>query len=711
MLVAMLWLEQEYIASESASVPDTIFPALIPRNVEEISLNSPSCQTLIKKGMHGWHMVYLRGGRQVIEDFADDFLVECLLNDLAGLSAALPPRHVDKGLGEAWQEYGLGLWAQARGDSLQVRYGKLQHTLYFGTETTQKSPLVLFYARRDEEEKVLAVDAKIHAWLTNSRDNPDFWRSRQVFHLGAKALPRAIVWQSGASPQVTLRAERQGWFLYGTGNEANEAEPAAPDVANRLVDWLRALRIQEFVYPEDTSAAERDLRNAWLFGYHSEQDQEYVAIAPVKNASHLAARVYFSGDQRRIAYYYLLPATTVKVLQDMAGHVRDLRLLRFAPQAVRRIEQSGKEGWKLERNESGWSVTSPSSRAVKGEEVHSFLVRLANIEAVAVAAGDAVRPALTQSLVLTLNEAPHTIHIAWAETPDPQGLWPVLVSPYKRLLLLNTEVRQILVASYLDFYDKRVDAFVFADVAALRAERPGRVYEAVKDGETWRLLKPVAAPAEQTHLEEILRCCAWIMAYGVLGEGEEARRAFACGDAAYRLQVRTRATQERLAIERTIEIGRVMDEKYYALWVSGFPFVYKVDRKLKDAMDAELYSCQPLLAADAWRAASEIVVRRRERQLRYADGVWREQDGEPSNKGEKLWQLLPRLRIAHMAEFTSAVLPEREADMAIRVNDKSGEHVLWLWRERDQLIGTWPSSGQRFVLENDAAAVLWQETE
>lgn len=704
--VSLVWLEDRpRPTSGEPALPDLIFPALSARNIEEISFNSASSQTSIRKGMHGWHVVYASGGRQICEDFADDELVTELLAALGRLASALPPRYVGQSRSDAWHEYGLGVWAQTRGDSLSVQYGNLRHTLYLGLQVADTSPLSLFYARIDEQERVVVVDAKVRSWLADSRDNPDFWRTRKVFHL-ASAQAKAVVWQSPALPEFTLRPGKQGWSIAVGGQ--GQTEPADPQMADRLVEALRGLRIRRFVYPEDLAAAERRLATALWIGYHSEEDQEYVAIAAAEDGMHPAARFYFVGDKRQLAYHYLLPATAVKMVQETMQRVRDRRLARFTPETVSQIVRSGSSAWKLAREGNEWWVTEPARRVVQSDEVRAWLRELSLAEATSIA--DDMTPALwRESLTLTLYQEPHTIRISWqqAETGD----WPARVAPHGRVLMLAAAARNTLGKHYLDFYNKRLDCFSFADVVELHVARPGRVYEAVRDDSGWRLRQPAVVAGEAANIEDILRCVAWIMAPAVLGEGEEARRAFACDAAAYRLLVRTRAREDRPAVERTFELGNAVADGHYALWVSGFPFVYKVTGKLKEAMDRELHTSLPLLSADAWRSASLIELTRGDRRIRYENGDWRQADGTASAKGEKLWFLLPRLRIARVEAFTAAILPDRDADMVIRVRSGEREHVLWMWRDRDRIVATWPGSGSHFLIDNDAAAVLWQETE
>jgi hypothetical protein len=149
----------------------------------------------------------------------------------------------------------------------------------------------------------------------------------------------------------------------------------------------------------------------------------------------------------------------------------------------------------------------------------------------------------------------------------------------KTVRLLDTNKLFPLDIHYFDFYNRRIDAFIFADVHRLVIKKPDGIYEFAKVGSQWRLEKPTAATIENSLIEDILRNCAWIMADRVLAEASlDERKKYGCMES---LEITILDQSRRESATRCIEIGKELDKTHCAVWISGFPYIYQIGIRLK----------------------------------------------------------------------------------------------------------------------------------
>ena len=721
-------------ANRAYAVAEAIFPGLADSQVQEIALTNGAYQTILSKGVRAWHVTSWAEGRKLVEDFADLALVDQLVTELTALQPAAPTCAIQSRQPAAWDSYGLGALAQARGQSLRLRYGSLSHTLYLGGSVPNVYPLFLLYARRDDEPRLLTITARLRQWLRPLAENPDFMRSRKPFHLSAALQPDHISLKNPLQQKFSLERRQDEWrYRVGDAATTNRADQEA---GGRLVKLLGELPIHRFVYPSDPNAHQRQfLEGGWIIGCQTAEDEEFLAVGTQEQIDgerfYHTARLFYQGDEQKIAYCHLILAKWIEPILQAKDRLPDRRIARFDPrQVVTIVRRGARMNWLLAIKMEQWQVTAPVVRDVKNEAVVEFLRWLAEAQSSQLADVTANTPQLDESLTLELTEGvpidgvptkASAIAIAWSPLPlqSEPHLYPVQLAGETAIRLVDAATLSQLDKQYLDFYNKRVDAFVYADVVTVKVVRPDRTYEIYRDGEMWRLRQPVAAPAEAEHVDELLRNCAWIMATAVLGEGEAAREQYGCRDAAYRLQIETKPGLGAEAVSRSIEVGQELPDQHCAIWISGFPFVYQVGLRLKTALTREFHHCGWLPAGCQLPLARRIELIRPQRHI-----VWENLPKRTANladttdlapaKRERLMSLLARLRVAQVLQFAGTPEPSgaNRPELLVKVTCASEAIVeLRVVREGERLLATLSGSDNLLLLENEAAAVLLQETE
>lgn len=701
--------------ASSAAIADAIFPGLTPQNLREITLTSGEFQTVLSRQVSGWRSTCLERGQRVAEDFADGDRVLELASELMSLTPLGPPAAISTP--NIWAGYGLGSMDKALGDSISVQYGASRCSLHVGKDAGDRQ----VYARKNDEQRLLVIDARLCRWLRSARDNPDFLRSTRCFHLLGERTPRRLIWQSSGQ-KVLLERKNGQWVVDGVRADNRTCD--------RLVQTMRRMRILAFD-PAYTDLKDTD---CILIGYEAEDSEEYIVIDARTPAgigedttSRNAVRVFWDKGKREIACRYLIPSA---LLKDMPGRAEDFRardLLASSPATAKRISRSGSKTWGIERmnrlwwaagveafaGESEWWVTSPVFGRLDDKSVRGYLENLYSARAEAFA-GDTSLP---ESLVLEFppDHDPRHIEIRWSESPvDGSDLLPVQVKGESGVRLFSRAAVRELGQDYTAFYSRRADVFNFSRVFELLVMRPDRTYLIHKKDGKWRLAQPVAAPAEKDHVEDILRCCAWVMAEEVLGE-KRLRGEYGCRDSPYRLHIRTQPDESGRTTFREIEVGKEVGDEHCAISISGFPLLYKVPIALKWALEKELACCDWLPEGLGLKDATSVAIIRAGRRFRrQGQGWFGEPTGEalPAAKAQELERRLAQIRIHKILDFAPASpYPIEPPLMTIHAEYPGRTITLKLARRQDRFVGVVTDRSEILQLENEAVAVLIQETE
>ncbi len=549
---------------------DLVFPSLSSTNLYDIVLCSGKYRLSIRRDSLGWNCVYSIGSQSVIEDEADDLQMKELISELVHLKSLKSPQRMTK----SPDYYGLGILS-SHGDSIQISYGTIKHRLSMGAA---QSSTFQVYAQLDETPFLLVLDGKIHRWIRNIRDNPDAMRQKKIFSLKSKEIPEKIFWQNPQGEKAIFFQESQEWYLQ---DRKSQQDRANPEVLERLLAWMKQASIQQFLY--EPAPEPKSLGDFFMLGYQEGQREEYFLlgkrIATGSQEAFYCARAFHHKNELKISYTYLISAKSGEQIPTTFSQFRDPQILRFPKAKVCKIKREGQISWSLSKEKGQWKLTEPKTQEIQGQKVEEFLERLVSLHTDSFLEGKTEK-AKTESLTL-ISDSGNTQSLSWYISQDK-----IIIYQENSQIgrILSQQEKNPLKENHFIFYNNRIDAFVFSQVCAIKLNKPGASYELEKKDDAWWILSPSLQSGNTQNIENILRNSAWIMAQGVLGEGEEARKQYQCGQK-YSLEITTLTPEKKVC---RMELGQEVEKSSHALWVSGFPYVYKISNDLKQSMEKPL---------------------------------------------------------------------------------------------------------------------------
>ena len=204
------------------------------------------------------------------------------------------------------------------------------------------------------------------------------------------------------------------------------------------------------------------------------------------------------------------------------------KLVDIAADDVRKIEIKREDGTiALEKDaQAAWRLTAPLETGADTAEVEGLLSVLSTLRFERVVEKDAVDlkayglPGREISLWLKGREAPLRILVGM-ENPLDQSFFAKRDDD-PRLVLLASSLKSTLEKKVIDLRDKAIFKFEAAGVKVVRVRTKDVMWEAVRDGDGWRLESPVRALADRLKIESLLDSLSALKAKEFLSEAKSA---------------------------------------------------------------------------------------------------------------------------------------------------------------------------------------------
>ena len=554
-----------------------LFPTLTSQNLKKIIITNNEYRLILNKATIGWHTSYSANNNIIIKDIANRFEIKELVNDLIKLK--FEKKLEDRSLNLSfYKPYNL---KHKPNKSISIYYGNLMHTLYLGHKI-ERSNNFNIYVKLDKEEGFFLVDEKISYWVKNIKRNPDIMRTTRVFHIPFKTIPKKFIFQNRDNQKLTLSHYNRSWYLKLNNNYRDRADNR---VCRKFLEILKEIKIQRFLY-----GVSQEVQNEWfkkfiLIGYENGQNKEYMIVGKKtekkNSAGYYGAKVIFKNQQLHILYCYIINSSWLEQIPKQFSTFRDKSIIDFSLEKINKIISRGTSNWELKKGKDGWAVITPKKKKISGKKVYKFLQNILSLRAKSFLQKK-LEQNLSNILIIRIDKNKH-YKLNWGYRGDD-----IIVKQThdKILRVLTDKTGSVLKTDYLDFYDNRVDAFIFADVTKIELRRPGRIYNIYKKDKIWYIKKPVIGRGNKENIEKILRNFAWVMADSVLGEAKE-RKKYNCLNSGYKLHITSNTEGQNKIC--TIEIGKNIGRKYCAVYFSNYPYIYKVKIGLKNSLMIEFH--------------------------------------------------------------------------------------------------------------------------
>ncbi len=206
---------------------------------------------------------------------------------------------------------------------------------------------------------------------------------------------------------------------------------------------------------------------------------------------------------------------------------KETKLVDLAAADVEKIDlNNGSETISFKKDEKGaWLITAPVEAPAEAAEVNRLAEDFSSLKFDRVVEPEAADPKKYEipkkevSLWYKGKTEPVRILIGM-ENPIDSSLFAMRQGE-KRVVLLASFLRSELDKKTLDFRQKDVFKFESEDVAAIRLKAKDVGWEALKKDGEWRLEKPVAAAANKSRVEDVLRFLSGLRAKEFVSEKKE----------------------------------------------------------------------------------------------------------------------------------------------------------------------------------------------
>lgn len=629
-----------------------VFPTLSHTNVKQIILTSGVNQVQLDRYPVGWKMRYRVGQQILAEDRADEEMIQTLLQELKDLQSKQPPQALEAsslslyGLGDNDYRHLIQVHYGQMQRTLQLGTAIPQQPLLYArwekkTELLQVSIGMARWLQDLRQNPDGWRSRRLFHIQPPQIPRRWFWQLAGQNRITLVNQSGHWSWQeSTGKPASNMLAKPSG--IQKSADEKQEQiesnvwqDRASPDVCESLVQTAMRLRIQGF--PREHPLLADLFQQYLMIGYHDGHIQEYIVIGPQVTSGNMACRYVAKAwltPELEIGQVYLVPEVLVQFPVQSQAFLDPLILRNLPDLDDITIQRSGTVSWKLEPatmqtqpssaiapHQRTWNLTQPKLVPVDDNAVQPFWQELQQLQTQEFVKLE--QPLSTPCEMLEIRWTPVADNPAWISPPTspasapptspaspspPSSVAPALDSSSTILLQWHVlsdgtvlirqsfdslwrklpQVPRILQSNHFQFYNRRVDAFIFVNVIEVKIQRGNRQYQFRKaKDEHWS--EPVAA---------LLRASAWIMADAVLGE-ETDRLTLGCQDDApdcitivsvpddkpsSHVSVPD-AQQPSQPIQRQLILGNRVSPSADALWVSGFPYVYQINTNFRTALD------------------------------------------------------------------------------------------------------------------------------
>ncbi len=618
--------------------PDlTIFTGFDFSAIQKIILNSGTAQLLLQRMPTGWKLEYRKRDAH-LQDVADDVVVINFLQTLSTLVSCSPPQKVAD---NEWVKYGLSN-LETFGDSIQIQYSNTQQILHFGfnvsdntSNTSSTSNIVLAnntpsYARLNQSNILLQVPGEMRFSLQNIRESPDDWRSRKIFHISKKNFPLIWAWQKFGTEKIIIIKEEGIWQLkeiHGNKNTSPFQDRVSPYLIQKLESFASTAKIQDFVNASNITIEE--FRDSYLLGYQTQNEKvEFVLVGnKVKKNSHTyyyVARaeitltdfysIELMPEKLSLSHIYLVDSYWLKDIPLSLEQWIDPKILRFTEENIMlenisSIKKKSQFSWILSQNsKKNWELEEPKKMEIETKKVSNFFYSLDNLQSQKFQRTDI--PHTLDSLAVEINSN-KTYYLEWFWEKEnifvrqniyifdnnrsshllyQDTLWRNFsiskhsIEPIEKTTqntqFLSTE--EIFFSSHFQFYNTRVDAFIYGDVEEVQISSQKNNIDIISIKSQKENISETTSYKNyfSPEMQNVLRHCAWIMADEVLGEKEDASKFQCCEELAqYCLKIITPQQQKKIFIGQNLLNGG------NAIVISDFPYIYAVGSELRKAIE------------------------------------------------------------------------------------------------------------------------------
>jgi hypothetical protein len=367
----------------------------------------------------------------------------------------------------------------------------------------------------------------------------------------------------------------------------------------------------------------------------------------------------------------------------------ETKLVDLAATDVERIElNTGVETISFKKDEKGeWLITAPVAAAAEASEVNRLAEDLSSLKFDRVVEEEAADPTKYEipkkEITLWYKGRTEPVKVLIGmENPIDSSLF-AMRGGEKRVVLLSSYLKSGFDKTTLDFRQKDVFKFEPEDVVSVRLKFKDVSWEALKKDGVWRLEKPVAALADKSRIEDVLRLLSGLKAKEFVSEKKQETEVagFGLADPEYSVSLSLPARSQDV----TFAIHK-QDDKYYATTSLSTKII------LADAVSLAELEKKP----DEMREKSVVVFNSWDAQklrlatgaldltvAKDAEGIWRFEDaGKAEADRSKVESLIRRLESLEATEFIDSpaglaeyglVQPQAEIGIWTKQNDKDTE--------------------------------------
>ena len=400
----------------------------------------------------------------------------------------------------------------------------------------------------------------------------------------------------------------------------------------------------------------------------------------------------------------------------LAAKEKEQKLVDLAAADVERIAlNNGSETISFQKDEKGeWLITSPVEAPAEASEVNRLAEDFSSLKFDRVVEAEAADPKKYEipKKEVTLwykGKAEPVKVLIGLENPIDSSLFAMREGE-KRVVLLASFLKSGIDKKTLDFRQKDVFKFEPEDVASIRLKAKDVGWEALNKDGAWHLAKPVAALADKSRVEDVLRLLSGIKAKEFVSEKKQDAEVaqFGLQDPEYAVSLSLPARNQDVIFSL-----HKQDENIYATTSLSTKIILADTVSLADLeKKADEIREKSVAVINSWNA----------QKLRFtkggldftvakdAEGSWHFVDG---NKAEadrsKVESLIRRVESLEAAEFIDSpsglaeyglVQPQAEIGIWTRENDKDTEFRVH--------IGNEDAAGKQVVVRNPNLSYLFR---
>ncbi len=395
---------------------------------------------------------------------------------------------------------------------------------------------------------------------------------------------------------------------------------------------------------------------------------------------------------------------------------KEAKLVDLPAADVERLElNNGSETIAFKKDEKGeWLISSPVEAPAEGSEVNRLVEDFSALKFDRVVEAEAADPKKYEiprkEVALWYKGKPEPVRVLIGmENPIDSSLFAQREGE-KRVVLLGSFLKSELDKKVLDFRQKDVFKFEPADAASIRLKAGEVTWEAAKKDGQWRLEKPVAALANTTRVEDVLRLLSGLKAKEFVSEKkQEAEIAqFGLKDPEYAVSLSLPARNQDV----TFALHK-QDDKIYATTSLSNKIILADTASLADLEKKPDEIREKKVAAfNSWDA-QKLQLTRAGLGLtvaKDAEGAWHFDGGSKAEADRsKIESLIRRVESLEAADFIDAPaglaeygLDKPQAEIAVwtKENDKDKEFRI--------LVGTEDAVKKQVVVRNPALDYLFR---